>query len=114
MRAARPDRGPVVSRARVRVVVVLLPTPRPQDLFPLTEPPHSCADVLLRKGMDPFLSRRSIEKSAACLPPASRRANLVLFHLEIVNAPPAKLLQPPRPAEFCRQARANRSIRPRD
>src|SRR6266436_10178847 len=53
----------------VAALLLLLP---PQDWFRPTAPLRSYAADLLRKETEPFLSRRLIEKSDACLPVTSR------------------------------------------
>src|SRR6266403_1339157 len=71
-RVARLDRAAEAFPALGRGAAALLLLLPPQDWFRPTAPLHSYAADLLRKETEPFLSRRLIEKSDACLPVTSR------------------------------------------
>src|SRR4029077_15171191 len=114
MRAVTLDRTLAASPAPGRGVAAPPPLLQPRDWSRLTALPHSCAAGHLRKQTARFLFRRSVGKSAACLPSTFQQANLVLSLPETVGDRLGKPFPRQQRVEFCRSAVTNRSIRLRD
>src|SRR4029453_7432234 len=114
MRAVTLDRTLAAFPARGRDVAAPPPLLQPRDWSRLTTLPRSCAAGRLRKQTAPFLFRRSVGKSAACLPSTFQQANLVLSPPETIDDRRGKSFPRQQRVEFCRSAVTNRSIRLRD
>src|SRR4029077_43374 len=114
MRAVTLDRTLAASPPRDRGVAAPPPLLQPRDWSRLTALPHSCVAGHLRKQTARFLFRRSVGKSAACLPSTFQQANLVLSPLQTVGDRLGKPFRRQQCVEFCRLAVTNRSIRLRD
>src|SRR4029077_6370149 len=114
MRAVTLDRTLAASPPRDRDVAAPPPLLQPRDWSRLTALPRSCAAGRLRKQTVPFLFRRSVGKSAVCLPSTFQQANLVLSLPETVDDRREKSFRRRPRVEFCRSAVTNRNIRLRD